>query len=82
MRSKELSASDEADRDLLHHLIDLLHQREYELHRSLIISVNCGVVEVRGGVMSYHLRQIAAEYIKRIVGVNCVADQIVVDRTI
>lgn len=82
MRSKDLSASEKTDRDLLHHVIDSLHQRDSELHRSLIICVKCGVVEVGGRVMSYHQRQIAVEYIKRIVGVTRVVDQIVVDRTI
>ena len=82
MRSEELAACEEADGELLQQLISILHQTGYELHRSLIIRVECGVVEVRGRVTSYHLRQIAVECIKRVAGVTRVVDQIVVDRTI
>ena len=81
MRSKELSASEEANRDLFHHVIDFLHQRDDELHRSLIIRVESGVVAVEGRLPSCHLRQIAVECIMRATGVTRVVDRIVVDRT-
>ncbi|MBC7965253.1 MAG: BON domain-containing protein [Fuerstia sp.] len=82
MRSEELAACEEADGELLQQLISILHQTGYELHRSLIVRVECGVVEVGGRVTSYHLRQIAVERIKRVAEVTRVVDQIVVDRTI
>ena len=82
MRFEELAACEEADGELLHQVIGFLHQTGYDVHRTLIIRVQCGVVEIRGRVTSYHLRQVAVECIKRVAGVARVTDQIDVDRII
>ena len=82
MRSEKPAVCEDADRDLLQLLTGLLRQRGFDSLRTLVLSVEGGVVAVQGPVPSYHLRQIAVECIRRVAGVTRVVDQIFVDRTI
>ena len=66
----------EADRDLLLRVKGFLHQRGYGPHRTLAITVERGVVLVRGRVPTYYLRQVAVECIKRVAGVTQLIDRI------
>ncbi len=66
----------ETDSDLFLRVRDLLHQRGYEPLRTLEISVERGVVVVRGTVSAYYLRQVAVECIRRVAGLNRLIDQI------
>ncbi|MBM3272794.1 BON domain-containing protein [Candidatus Kaiserbacteria bacterium] len=66
----------EADRDLLLRVKGFLHQRGYGPHRTLAITVERGVVLVRGRVPTYYLRQVAVECIRRVAGVNQFIDRI------
>ncbi len=82
MRSEKLAVCEDADRDLPQLLTGFLRQQGFDPLRTLVLSIEDGVVAVRGRVPSYHLRQIAVECIRRVAGVTRVVDQIVVDRTI
>jgi len=68
----------EAERDLLQRVNSYLHQQGFMPPRTLEISVERGVVVVRGRMPTFYLRQIAIECIKRVAGVTQVVDLITV----
>lgn len=68
--------SDGLDRDVLYRVRAALRQKGYMPLRSLIVTVDNGVVLVLGRVPTFYLRQIAIECIKSVAGVTRVLDRI------
>jgi osmotically-inducible protein OsmY len=76
MELKKVPLSEEFDRDLLKRITNFLNQKGYVPLRSLEITVERGLVLVRGRVPTFYMRQIAIECIKRVAGVTQVVDLI------
>lgn len=68
--------SDGVDQVLLYRVRAALRQKRYTLLRSVIVTVDNGVVMVHGRVPTFYLRQIAIECIKSVAGVTRVLDRI------
>ncbi|MBX3452141.1 MAG: BON domain-containing protein [Planctomycetaceae bacterium] len=68
--------SDGLDLVLLYRVRAALRQKRYTPLRSLIVTIDNGVVMVHGRVPTFYLRQIAIECIKSVAGVTRVLDRI------
>ena len=76
MESNNGSLSESLENSLRHKVVSTLHQKGYQQHRTLEITVDHGTVIVEGFVPTWYLRQIALECIKRVTGVTGVVDRI------
>lgn len=76
MQFKNVPLSEEFDRDLLRRVRGFLYQKAYPPLRALEITVDRGVVVIRGQLPTYYLRQVAVECIRHVAGVTQVVDLI------
>jgi len=76
MQFKNVPLSEEFDRDLLRRVRGFLYQKAYPRLRALDITVDRGIVVIRGQVPTYYLRQVAVECIRHVAGVTQVVDLI------
>jgi hypothetical protein len=76
MEFRNVPPSDGFDTDLLQRVTRFLNQKGHVLLQSLEITVDQGVVLVRGRVPTFYLRQVAIACIKHVAGVTKVVDLI------
>ena len=76
MQFENVPPSKDFDRELLRRVTCFLNQKGHAPLRTLEMTVDRGVVLVRGWVPTFYLRQIASECIKRVAGVAQVVDLI------
>lgn len=76
VNSRRIADSELSLTDLCQKVIDALHQTGYPHHRTLEIRVDHGNVIVEGILPTWHLRQVATECIRAVIGVTSLIDRI------
>ncbi len=76
MSLEEMSDTAEADHELLQQVKSSLHHRGYRAMRTLEIQIERGTAVLHGRVLTFYMRQIAVECVKRVAGVTQIIDRI------